>query len=232
MNRKAMKIIGGTIGMLPLVALALMAVLAVLAVNISPADAQQRNLTESSVEVRYISSAHTGTSGDDGQRVIEATNERIAQGFRVGQGGPNHESDGSGAHKYAIQNIRIEQTWTGRHASTQVDARIYRSLENRPHSQVCTLEYASHTSDRITFDAPDYGCQVYGLESYFVVLSLKDATNNAEIEITEDDTLAYDDWSMDNLFLSSIGDPRPGNPRTTDCGWQSPRRHCMKTIRT
>ena len=202
MNTKTKKIIGGTIGMLSLVAIALVAVLGT---NTAPADAQERTLTESSVEFLYLTSSNAGSHGDDGQRVIETTNERIAQGFWVGQGGPDYAADGSGAHKYAIQNIQVEQTGTGQQASTMVDARIYRSLESRPHSQVCTLEYASHSDDDITFRAPDYGCTVYGLEHYFVVLSLKDAANNAEIEITEDSTLDYDGWSMDNHFLSSVG---------------------------
>ena len=202
MNHTAMKIFGGTIGMLSLVAIALVAVLVT---NTAPADAQERTLTESSVELIYLTSSNTGSPGDDGQRVIETTNERIAQGFWVGQGGPNYATNGSGAHKYSIEQIQVEQTWTSRHASTEVEARIYRSLESRPHSQVCTLEYASHRNDDITFRAPDYGCKVYGLEHYFVVISLKDATNNAEIEITEDSTLDYDDWSMDNHFLSSVG---------------------------
>ena len=206
MNRKAVKMIGAKIGVLPLVALALVAMLAV---NASPTDAQQRNLTESSVEVRYISSAHTGTPSDDGERRITITNDRIAQEFWVGQGGPNHAADGLGAHRYSIERMQVEQTWTGRHASTKVDARIYNSLGSganlRPHSQVCTLEYASHTNDRMTFDAPDYGCQVYGLESYFVVLSLKDTANRAEIEITQDAVDGYDNWDMADHFLTSIG---------------------------
>ena len=202
MNHKAMKIIGSTIGMLSIVAVALVAVLAV---NTSTTDAQDRYLTESSVEVLYLTSSNHGNAGGDGQRVIETTNERIAQGFWVGQGGPNHASNGSGAHKYSIKNIEVEQTWTGRHASTKVDARIYRSLESRPHSQVCTLEYASHNGDRITFRAPDYGCKVYGLESYFVVFSLKDAANRAEIEITNDAASGYDNWDMAGHFLASSG---------------------------
>ena len=202
MNNKAKKIIGDTIGMLSLVAIALVAVLVT---NTAPADAQERTLTESSVELIYLTSSNTGSPGDDGQRVIETTNERIAQGFWVGQGGPNYATNGSGAHKYSIKNIEVEQTWTGRHASTEVDARIYRSLESRPHSQVCTLEYASHNGDRITFRAPDYGCKVYGLESYFVVFSLKDAANRAEIEITNDAVSVYDNWDMAGHFLASTG---------------------------
>ena len=83
MNHKAMKIIGSTIGMLSIVAVALVAVLAV---NTSTTDAQDRYLTESSVEVLYLTSSNHGNAGDDGQRVIETTNERIAQGFWVGQG--------------------------------------------------------------------------------------------------------------------------------------------------
>ena len=87
MNHTAMKIIGTTIGMLSIVALTQGA--AVLAVNTSPADAQERNLTESTVDLRYLTSSTGGTpSGDHGQRLITTTNERIAQEFRVGQGGP------------------------------------------------------------------------------------------------------------------------------------------------
>ena len=172
-----MKVIGTTIGILFLIALTLAAVLAV---NTSPADAQERNLTESTVDLRYVTSSTSGSSGDHGQRLITTTNERIAQEFWVGQGGPDHAADGLGAHKYSILKMEVEQTWTGRHASAQVDARIYRSLGSgadlHPHAQVCTLEYASHNNDQMTFQAPDYGCRVYGLESYFAVFSLKDAS--------------------------------------------------------
>ena len=206
MNHTVMKIIGGTIGMLSLVTLTLAAVLAV---NTSPADAQERNLTESPVDLRYVTSSLGGSSGDHGQRLITTTRERIAQEFWVGQGGPDHAADGLGAHKYSIEKIEVEQTSTGRHASAQVDARIYRSRRSgadlHPHAQVCTLEYASHNSGQMTFHAPDYGCRVYGLESYFVVLSLKDASNNAEIEITNDAASGYDNWDMADHFLTSIG---------------------------
>ncbi len=206
MNHTAMKIIGGTIGMLSIVTLTLAAALAV---HTSPADAQERDLTESAVDLRYLTSNTGGSSGDHGQRLITRTNERIAQEFRVGQGGPDHSADGLGAHKYSILKMEVEQTWTGRHASTQVDARIYRSLGSgadlRPHAQVCTLEYASHNSNQMTFHAPEYGCRVYGLENYFAVFSLKDASNNAEIEITNDAASGYDNWDMADHFLASIG---------------------------
>ena len=206
MNHTAMKIIGGTIGMLSIVALTLAAALAV---NTSPADAKERNLTESAVDLRYLTSNTGGSSGDHGQRLITRTNERIAQEFRVGQGGPDHAADGLGAHKYSILKIEVEQTWSGRHASAQVDARIYHSLGSgadlRPHAQVCTLEYASHNSGQMTFHAPDYGCRVHGLESYFAVFSLKDASNNAEIEITNDAASGYDNWDMAGHFLASSG---------------------------
>ena len=55
-----MKVIGTTIGILSLVALTLAAVLAM---NTSPADAQERNLTESTVDLSYITSSHGGSTG-------------------------------------------------------------------------------------------------------------------------------------------------------------------------
>ena len=46
---------------------------------------------------------------------------------------------------------------------------------------------------------------MYGLESYFVVFSLKDAANRAEIEITNDAVSVYDNWDMAGHFLASTG---------------------------